>query len=306
MAFDKTRARRLTIRAGFLGAALLSPTVLTYGCPSPTQYDDLCGWMRDPENCYREYFIDIGTSCGATPNTRPGAFAARDKMGECFLNGGGIILFEPPIDFANPPPNNVEPLKFKLINPDQTTCGEIEFRAKYDFRVTITGDTLPADAGVEELPESFIRGGTFDMRGGKTSDTLEVDCPGGETFTFDRLQVATCTEYEPILPHAEIDFNPGGIDTLGVIRLNVFYPPTEGALENAQPIPINYFECFIPPAPGPCENNVKDGAETDVDCGGGFCERRCEDGQLCSVDDDCASGDCIIDMGLKKCAGSGP
>ncbi|NUP11514.1 MAG: hypothetical protein HOW73_36170 [Polyangiaceae bacterium] len=304
----KKGAPRWLVRSAIIGSALLPlPTVLAYGCDSPTQFDDLCGWVRDPNNCYRDFFVDVGASCGATPDTRVGSFAGRDKLGECYLSAGGVVVFEPPIDLALPPGDNPEPLKIKVINPDQTECAEFEFRAKYDFKATFEGDPLP-DAGVDanDLPEEFILGGTFDMAGGRDSDILNVTCPGGETFTFDRLQVTRCREFEAILPHAEIDFSPGGIEQTGVIRLNVFYPPTEGELSNAQPVPINYFECVIPAAPPACENGVKDGAETDIDCGGGFCTSRCDDGQLCITDDDCLSSACVVDMGIKKCAGGAP
>ncbi len=139
-----------------------------------------------------------------------------------------------------------------------------------------------------------------------------MTCPGtlGESgedplpdFLFNRLQIVTCRNLEPILPHVEIDFNAGGIEQAGVIRLNVFYPPQEGALEGSLPVPINYFECFIPAAPPGCENGVKDGAESDIDCGGGFCAARCIDGQGCINDDDCLSDVCGLDMGFKKCSG---
>lgn len=279
------------------------PSVLAYGCSSPTEYDDLCGFLRDPENCSREFFIDIGTRCGSTPTTRSGQFLSRDKLDLCVFAEGGQANFEPPIDLAAPPPDNVEPIKVKLINPDATECGTVEFRAKYDFSITVKGDPLP-DAGVDanDLPEEFVVGGTFDMKGGKDSDTLNVSCPGGK-FQFDRLQVTTCPELEAVLPHAEIDFSPGGIDQTGVIRMWIFYPPIEGALENAQPVQMNYYECFIPAAPPLCENGTKDGSETDIDCGGSFCAARCGDGQTCISNDDCISGDCALNMGLKQCNG---
>lgn len=46
--------------------------------------------------------------------------------------------------------------------------------------------------------------------------------------------------------------------------------------------------------PLPCDNDVQDGAETDVDCGGavGSCATRCAQGLMCLVDTDCASGIC--------------
>jgi hypothetical protein len=41
----------------------------------------------------------------------------------------------------------------------------------------------------------------------------------------------------------------------------------------------------------PCENGVRDGRETDVDCGGGAC-RKCAGGRQCEIDGDCSSGAC--------------
>ena len=43
----------------------------------------------------------------------------------------------------------------------------------------------------------------------------------------------------------------------------------------------------------PCQNGVRDGAETDVDCGGGTCP-PCATGKACLVDADCASGGCDV------------
>src|SRR5262245_28871072 len=42
----------------------------------------------------------------------------------------------------------------------------------------------------------------------------------------------------------------------------------------------------------PCANSVKDGAETDVDCGGGTC-RKCAGARACQVGTDCFSGMCV-------------
>ncbi|MFO0554553.1 MAG: hypothetical protein U0271_39620 [Polyangiaceae bacterium] len=283
-------------------AALPVLTVFAYGCESPTQFDDLCNWLKDPDNCYRDYFIDIGARCGAAGTTVPGSFVSREALDLCILDGGGQVIFDPPISLEAPPPTT-EPIKIKMINPDATECGVIEFRAKYDFSVTINGD--PIDPGVDPntLPDEVVIGGTFDMKGGKDSDILNVSCASGAVFKFDRLQVTRCTEVEDILPHAEIDFSAGGTEQIGVVRVNVFYPPTEGDLEGAAPIPINYVECFIPAAPPVCENGKKDGAETDIDCGGSFCASRCLDGQSCVNNDDCASNVCALDMGIKKCQG---
>ena len=41
-----------------------------------------------------------------------------------------------------------------------------------------------------------------------------------------------------------------------------------------------------------CNDGAHDGDETDVDCGGPSCNARCQAGQACSLDSDCASGIC--------------
>jgi hypothetical protein len=301
---DRASKKRWWLRSGFAALIVLPiPMALAYGCGTPTEYDDLCGWVRDPNNCYREFFVDVGVSCGAVGQTKVGQFVSRDKLDLCILSEGGQVIFEPPLDLANPPPKNLEPITIKMINPDTTLCGIVTFRAKYDFSVQIEGDPVPPDAGDAALPDEFIVGGTFEMLGGKDTDTLAVTCPGAPEFNFDRLQITRCTEYEPILPHAEVDFSAGGIDQTGVIRVNVFYPPQEGPLEDVAPVPINYVECFIPAAPPLCENGVQDGSETDIDCGGSFCTARCQDAQLCINNDDCASMNCGLNMGIRMGAG---
>lgn len=47
---------------------------------------------------------------------------------------------------------------------------------------------------------------------------------------------------------------------------------------------------FVPS--GPCANGVKNGNETDVDCGGGVCA-KCTVGALCGNDDDCQASRCV-------------
>lgn len=43
--------------------------------------------------------------------------------------------------------------------------------------------------------------------------------------------------------------------------------------------------------PATCLNNIKDSKETDVDCGGDDCQRRCNVGQACSAQKDCAQSE---------------
>ncbi len=41
-----------------------------------------------------------------------------------------------------------------------------------------------------------------------------------------------------------------------------------------------------------CADHVKDGAETDVDCGGGTCP-TCATGKSCLINADCTSNSCV-------------
>ncbi|MBL9027135.1 MAG: hypothetical protein JNL21_33380 [Myxococcales bacterium] len=304
--------RRFLVRSVWLlGLAAPAATLLAYGCESETQYDDLCAWVSDPGNCYVKYFEDVQARCGAVNQPRPGVFAARDKLDNCFLSEGGIVTFEPPIDLTVPLEESEEPLKFTMVNADSTPCGTITFKAKYDFTVDIVGDPV-VDGGVPE-PED-VTGGKFSMEGGKDFDTVLVTCPQNPvSFKFDRLQITKCQQFEELLPHAEIDFNPGGVGQTGLIRARIFYPPLDpdytackdGSGQCPSGNVVTYFECAIPAAPPPCENGEKDGAETDIDCGGGFCTTRCGDGQMCLTDGDCVSNVCDVVEGLKVCIGPG-
>ena len=52
-----------------------------------------------------------------------------------------------------------------------------------------------------------------------------------------------------------------------------------------------------------CSDHLKDGNETDVDCGGGTCP-PCAVGQQCKVNSDCTSGDCVANVCHSGTAGS--
>ena len=51
-------------------------------------------------------------------------------------------------------------------------------------------------------------------------------------------------------------------------------------------------DAMIDASVNPCTNGMRDGAETDVDCGGGACA-ACAIGDGCAGDDDCANGNCV-------------
>lgn len=62
-------------------------------------------------------------------------------------------------------------------------------------------------------------------------------------------------------------------------------------------------ECPPPPPSNLCGDGVQNGAETDVDCGGGTCP-RCAVGKKCSTRNDCTSGLCVSGL-CKSCDNAG-
>ncbi|MEO5730554.1 MAG: hypothetical protein ABI134_05245, partial [Byssovorax sp.] len=55
-----------------------------------------------------------------------------------------------------------------------------------------------------------------------------------------------------------------------------------------KPAAQSTFRCITPS----CTDNVKNGTETDKDCGGQDCVVRCATGDTCNLPDDCISGVC--------------
>jgi hypothetical protein len=56
-----------------------------------------------------------------------------------------------------------------------------------------------------------------------------------------------------------------------------------------------------------CGDGIRNGAETDIDCGGGTCS-RCQTGKMCNIANDCVSGTCTggqcVTCTLKDLCGS--
>lgn len=288
-----------------VGAVTLLPSlfVLSYGCSDEPEPEDMCGWLGNPDNCYRRFATDVGDRCGAAGlgNAPKGSFLARDALDICILSEGGQVIFDPPLDLAALPPETVG---FSIINADGSECGSGSFQSLYGFSLTVNPDPVP-DGGTSE---GLVQGGTFSSTRPQ-GQILETSCPTGEKHVFNQLQIEKCPQYAGIRPRAELELNAGGIDPVqGFIRFRIYFPPTEGALDDAQATVVEYFDCAIPPAPKPCVNGVQDGNETDVDCGGNpdLCAKRCEDGQKCLEDADCEGGfTCQFDLGLKKCLAGG-
>ena len=85
-------------------------------CQSEQEIEDLCGWLGDPNNCYRALSQDIGAQCGVTvdpattppadpnnPSPRHGTFLKRDKLDLCVLDATGQVIFDPPLDITQFP-----------------------------------------------------------------------------------------------------------------------------------------------------------------------------------------------------------
>src|SRR5687767_11146986 len=100
------------MRPRFLAApvALALPfTVLLWmhGCSTEaSEVENLCGWLGDPENCFIQFYRDVDPGCGThgRGSARFGSFSGRDKLDQCFLVEGGIMVFDPPLDMAAFPP----------------------------------------------------------------------------------------------------------------------------------------------------------------------------------------------------------
>jgi hypothetical protein len=287
--------------------AAAAPVIASKGCSDEAAIENLCGWVGNPDNCYRAFAEDIGDRCGrAGQGSAPvGGFLARDKLDICILSEGGQVIFDPPLDLAAFP---LKTAAFKLIDGNGAQCGSGSLGGELSFSVTVDG--FPPDGGAPGAGGAgagggaggeVVKGGTFTSSKAPDRDVFDVSCPTGEAHHFDRLQIGECPEYAALLPRAELESSAGGIDIPGHVVFRVFYPPIEGALEGAAPTVVEYFDCSFPGAPKPCEDGVRGGEETDVDCGGSTCA-ACQEGQGCIQGSDCASGVCALEMGLKKCA----
>ena len=52
-----------------------------------------------------------------------------------------------------------------------------------------------------------------------------------------------------------------------------------------------------------CTDGIKNGNETDVDCGGSCLSiKKCDDGLRCKIESDCNSGVCTLNMCQGECS----
>jgi hypothetical protein len=274
------------------------------GCSSSDEppIESVCGWLHDPGNCYRKFYGDVAERpCGKTgAGTAPkGSFLTRDKLDVCVLDGGGQVLFDPPLTIDQFP---VQSVGFKIVNADGSQCGAGSYRSAWEFSIGVSPVVAPDGGNLPAGVTRAIAGGTYTQARVPDSDLVDTSCPNGETHRFNLFETVKCASLGQLMPHGEIESNAGGIDPIGgYVRFRAYFPPTDGnAMESRSPVVVEYFDCAVPPAPKPCVDGVQDGTETDVDCGG-TCAAKCGTDQKCLRDEDCQSGSCQFQAGLKKC-----
>lgn len=296
------------IRKVLLGTYAAAAVVA--GCTTAPLPQDMCSWIADENNCLQRFAVDVGETCGGPflPNSdvsasTNGTFATRDKLDVCVKTAGGQVIFDPPLDLSDFP---LTAASFKLLDELALPCGAGSFQSDHSFSVTVE----PRET---EDPTDPITGGTFTIAASAdTQATYDVTCPGGvETHHFNSLLLTRCPSRIPFQPTAILESSPGVPEVggnparPGFVRFRVEYPPKNVDAAGAEPLVVEYFNCAIPAPPPPCQDGVKNGTETAVDCGGDCATKgfTCADGQPCLGPSDCTSGSCDIDpmTGVRKC-----
>jgi hypothetical protein len=278
------------------------------GCNQEEELDNLCLFLKDKQSCYQDFLTDIGTQC--TMGTVEGTFETRDTLEKCTFSGSTPapnivtqVAFDPPIELTKLP-YTAGSVKL-LINGTQ--CGTIDFgeddklAISLDVYPQLTDPAAPCEASGTQFCGSSYSNTPIASESAEQSATLvSTKCPDGTTFKFDRFQVdQQCADQQGFIPKAKLVIIPSGVAMLdgtggkeGSVQLSIQYTP-----DQAQ----TYVNCKILPQLPPCANGVKDGVETDVDCGGSGECARCQKDQACIVASDCLSQKCDVVAGIKKC-----
>ena len=226
-------------------------------CSSEDKLEDLCGWLGDANNCYRQFYADITTTCGTKGlgSGRDGSFLKRDKLDTCVLDGpeGGQVIFDPPLDVADFP---ITTGSFAMIRGDGTVCGAAAFGADGAMALSIEPVSISAEGivtplGDGGLPDSGtscidstdpICGGSFSVKPVTEREIVDVTCSTAtrnESHRFNRLQRAKCdgtidnapdeTNVAALFPRAEFESNAGGVALEGYVLFRAYFPPATGA-----------------------------------------------------------------------------
>ncbi|WP_437954496.1 hypothetical protein WME76_23220 [Sorangium sp. So ce119] len=326
--------RRYVLLAAAVAPILaVTAAVSVPGCGE--EFENICVFLDDSSSCYHEFRTETSTRCWPSGESSPvGTFASREKLDVCFLEGGGQIVFDPPLDIAAFPPTSIA---FKRLDTQAAECGAVTLSGEFSYSVTVQVPCTPedVDAGAEACADPATDstgqiGRTITLATPEARDVLDVSCADGTSHHFNRADIQECAVrgQAKLQPRAVLEANPGNqpppdadptvpetTETYGgFIKLSIRYPQseaTEEVEENGKkvkqvfkdPEVIEYFNCRIPPPAPICANGQKDGLETDVDCGGTLCDKRCGDGQSCAVVGDCSPGmSCTLDSsGFLKC-----
>jgi hypothetical protein len=277
------------------------------GCNQEQEVDNLCLFLKDQDSCYQEFLTTIGTQCTmeSTDPNYAGDFSSPYTLDSCAFSGAtppaGVVTqvtFDPPIEMAK---LSAYTGGIATLSIDGTQCGIIEFDESDKVSVALDVYPILSDpdapcetSGVQFCGSSFSNKPLSGDDAPTASTTLmKTTCPDGTSFTFDRRQVEQqCVDQAGLLPKAKLVVMPNGVEKPGMLTLSIKYSPD---------ITRTYVKCNIPAQPPPCANGIKDGLETDVDCGGGSCVAKCPTGSSCLNDSDCATTKCVVVSGIKKC-----
>ena len=284
---------------------LLPPLALAFaatafgGCQTDEELDNFCLFLKDKDSCYQNFLTDIGTQC--TMDTFTGTFDPANE--KCLIDGINIppnvvteVQFDPPIDLTKLPMTTAI---MKLLN-NGVECGTFEIGADDKLSVSLLPSPQITDPTAECVTSdmqfcgsSFSNTPIAPESPDQSKQLMSTTCPDGTAFRFDRLQVGQqCADQAGLIPQAKLEITPNGIGKEGEVKFSIVYSPEKT---------LTYFTCRILAALPPCENGVKDGFETDVDCGGSQCVTRCVGEQACINGSDCLSGKCEVSGGIRKC-----
>jgi hypothetical protein len=319
---------------------------------NPTSPDNPSGDCKPGGNPTQATSGSAGKENGTFSMRSMLATCVLDQGGSVTIDPAVDLTQWPPNPYAAPVTYTIT-----LQTADGNTCGVATYTSPHGFSITInplpdggigtgggttggtgggatTGTTPTGDAG--RIPDPY---GTFTSVIAPGRDAFDVTCPSGETHHFNLDEIAglpgedggSCPHFSEFLPSASFQVYPGGTNQPGAISFAITYPPIpkadagvdtypDASTAELPPItdnPVVYFNCTIPGAAEQCVDGVKDGAETDVDCGGpqnpsttvcGQCPARCAAMQQCLCDDDCEEGlKCyVVAQGMKQCGSPAP
>ncbi|MEZ4308002.1 MAG: hypothetical protein R3F14_08135 [Polyangiaceae bacterium] len=212
--------RPFTLALACLSLATGSIALLGQGCNPGLNVQDLCGFLKEPNNCYQRFAegvvhttdaagnkakpkcgveiiddgsaddgkgFDVATSGPyAADNQKPtfGAFLARDKLDVCILTGGegGQIIFDPPLEATAFPPTG---FAFKMIDGTGEQCGTGSYASLTSFSLGVdppksTGTGTGGGGGA---------GGAGGTGGGETTSTDTSPITSG-TFSITGTEQA--------------------------------------------------------------------------------------------------------------------